>query len=85
MKKIMITPQELRHIVEDFTFDTEDTFNYDDEEIELFKKLNNLTEGDRIIFILYAEFHSLRKVAKILGVSYSTIRQQINTIKKQLC
>lgn len=84
MTKIKITPQELRRIMDDFTFDTEDTLNYTDEEIALFEKLNKLSEGDRIILFLYAEYQSLRKVASILGVSYSTTRQQINAIKKQL-
>lgn len=85
MKKIMITPQELRRIVEDFTFDENDTLNYTDEQLEIFSKYNGLEQSDRIILALYAEYQSLRKVAKILGVSRTTITKQIKMIKNQIC
>lgn len=82
--RIEITPQELRRIVGDYTME-EDIFNYDDEQLELYNKINSLEEADRIILSLYAEYQSLRKVAKLLGVSYSTTRQQINKIKSKIC
>lgn len=82
--QITITPTKLKEIMSDYVFDYEDIFNYDDETSEIFEKLENLDTGDKIIFVLYCESQSLRKVAKILGVSYSTVRKAINEIKTKL-
>lgn len=68
----------------DYNFDLTDTINYTDEQLAIFTKLKNLEQSDKIIFILYAHTQSLRKTAKILGVSYSTIRKTINGIKAKL-
>lgn len=43
-----------------------------------------LSEADRIIFILYCETGSLRKVGKMLGVSHTTIYKQIKLIKEHI-
>ena len=76
-----VKPEELRDIMENFTFDTGCT-DYDDEFIEIIDALNNLQQGDRIILSLYAELQSLRKTAAALGVSYTAIRKHINKIKQ---
>lgn len=76
-----VKPEELRDIMENFTFDTGCT-DYDDEFIEIIDTLNSLQQGDRIILSLYAELQSLRKTAAALGVSYTAIRKHINKIKQ---
>ena len=76
-----VKPEELRDIMENFTFDTGCT-DYDDEFIEIIDTLNSLQQGDRIILALYAELQSLRKTAAALGVSYTAIRKHINKIKQ---
>lgn len=76
-----VKPEELKDIMENFTFDTGCT-DYDDEFIEIIDTLNSLQQGDRIILSLYAELQSLRKTAAALGVSYTAIRKHINKIKQ---
>ena len=76
-----VEPEELKAIMENFTFDTGCT-DYDDEFVGIIDTLNNLQQGDRIILSLYAELQSLRKTAAALGVSYTAIRKHINKIKQ---
>ena len=76
-----VKPEELKDIMENFTFDTGCT-DYDDEFVEIIDTLNSLQQGDRIILSLYAELQSLRKTAAALGVSYTAIRKHINKIKQ---
>ena len=76
-----IKPEELKGIMENFTFDTGCT-DYDDEFVGIIDTLNSLQQGDRIILALYAELQSLRKTAAALGVSYTAIRKHINKIKQ---
>lgn len=57
----------------------------DDEDMLMLKMaLDSLEDSDRIIFILYAEWGSLRKVGKKLGVSHSIIYKNISRIKRQI-
>ena len=76
-----VKPEELKDIMENFTFDTGCT-DYDDEFVDIIDTLNSLQQGDRIILSLYAELRSLRKTAAALGVSYTAIRKHINKIKQ---
>ena len=76
-----VKPEELKDIMENFTFDTGCT-DYDDEFVDIIDTLNSLQQGDRIILSLYAELQSLRKTAAALGVSYTAIRKHINKIKQ---
>lgn len=76
-----VKPEELKDIMENFTFDTGCT-DYDDEFVDIVDTLNSLQQGDRIILSLYAELQSLRKTAAALGVSYTAIRKHINKIKQ---
>ena len=57
----------------------------DDEDMLMLKMaLDSLDDADRIIFILYAEWGSLRKVGKKLGVSHSIIYKNISRIKREI-
>ena len=76
-----IKPEELKDIMENFTFDTGCT-DYDDDFLSIINTFDNLQQGDRIILSLYAELQSLRKTAAALGVSYTAIRKHINKIKQ---
>ena len=57
---------------------------YSDDVLMLKRAMNNLGDGDRVIFLLYCEYGSLRKVAKQLGVSHSIIYKNINRIKREM-
>ena len=57
----------------------------DDEDMLMLKRaLDSLEDSDRIIFVLYAEWGSLRKVGKKLNVSHSIIYKNISRIKRQI-
>lgn len=60
-------------------------FSYDEDEMDFLKeKVRRLPEVDKRVLILYAHFNSLRKVAKILGVSHQTIKYKISDIRKKI-
>ena len=63
----------------------EDIFSEDDESIyQLKKAVEALPQADKIIFVMYCETGSLRKVGKELGVSHTIIYKEITRIKKQI-
>ena len=67
----------------EYDFDVEN-MDYDDTDINTFLAFSGLSVADRIIMLLYAETQSLRKTAKILGVSYATTRKTVNEIRKEI-
>ena len=74
----------LKKVMEDYKPDYS-IWGEDDEDMLLLKSaLDSLEDADRIIFILYAEWGSLRKVGKRLGVSHSIIYKNISRIKRQI-
>ena len=81
--EIGLTPTELKTMMSDYSFDTGCT-EYDDEKLMVFEAFSALNYADRIILCLYADNQSLRKTAKILGVSYATTRKVVAKIKSEL-
>lgn len=78
---IEIKPSELRNIMEQFKPDT----IRDNEKFFTYKEaMEHLDKSDQIIFSLYAELESERKVADILGVSRSPIHKIITKIRKEI-
>lgn len=53
-------------------------------EYRLKSALNHLSEVDRRIIILYAEYASIRDVAKILNTTYHYINKKLKEIKDEL-
>ena len=58
----------------------------DSEEIYNIKDiiLHTLDENDRIVFLLYLEYNSMGKVAKMLHVSTTTIYYLIRKVREQI-
>ena len=58
----------------------------DSEEIYNIKDiiLHTLDENDRIVFLLYLEYNSMGKVAKMLHVSTTTIYYLIKKVREQI-
>lgn len=78
---IEIKPVELRNIMSQF----EPDMLTDSEEIYRYKEaIQNLEKSDAIIFSLYAELASERKVAELLGVSITPIHKTLTRIKKEI-
>ena len=74
----------LNKIMEGYKPDESIWREYDDDILMIKRAMDNLSDGDRIIFVLYCEYGSLRKVAKQFGVSHSIIYKNINRIKREM-
>ena len=59
-------------------------FRDTEQEYRLKSALNHLSEVDRRIIILYAEYSSIRDVAKILDSTYYYISKKLKEIKDDL-
>lgn len=75
---------DMRKIMEEYK-PNYDIFCEDGELITKLKEaVQKLSEPDRIIFIMYCEKGSLREVAKLLGVSHTTIFKFMKNIKNKI-
>lgn len=64
---------------------SDDIFSDDSDDIGVLKEsVMNLPAANRIIFLLYSEMASYRKVAKKLGVSHTIIYKQIKKIREDI-
>ena len=59
-------------------------FRDTEQEYRLKSALNHLSEVDRRIIILYAEYSSIRDVAKILDTTYHYICKKLKSIRDEL-
>ena len=76
---------DVQMMIKDYEPPVEDIWTEEEDEMIMLKKaVQSLSPADRIIFLLYAEYGSLRQVGKELGVSHTTIYKQINLIKSQI-
>ena len=78
---INMTPQMLSIIQTNFK---PNIFSDTEQEYRLKSALNHLSEVDRRILILYAEYASIRDVAKILNTTYHYINKKLKGIKDEL-
>lgn len=84
MDTIKISPTELKAILKEYSYE-EDIFTEDDPRVQTVKwALSQIPDADRIIFCLWLDQESSRKVGKILGVSHSTILKELKRIKKEI-
>lgn len=81
--QLKLTPEEIRGIYKDYDFDLT-SMDYDDEQLKLLTNFQNLTQAERIIMALYAEFSSQRKTANLLNVSRTTVVKCLNNIRKKI-
>lgn len=74
-----------RDIKDDYAW-TPDIMKADDEKVDKIKWIINakLSSVDRILFLLYTDCQSYRKLGKRLGVSHMCIRKEILRIKKMI-
>lgn len=73
--------ENLKRVMEDYVPDESIWREYDDTTLWIKRAMNSLEDSDRIIFMLYCEYGSLRKVGKRLGCSHSIIYKNIRRIK----
>lgn len=88
INRINITPKELRAICKEYEYDEEAHLMLDEGEDErpfLIKKaMQKLDKSDYIIFCLYMEYKSERKVAQLLGCSRTPLHLLLTKVKKQI-
>ena len=78
---IKITKNELKNIMEEYEPDA----MTDNEDIYKYKEaIKSLDKSDQIIFALYSELQSERKVAELLGVSRSPVHKIITSIREKI-
>lgn len=72
-------------IVEEY-MPNNDPFNEDTDQVHLLKTIisNDLSDVEKRLILLYTEYRSFRKVAKLLNISNSTVYNYISTIKKKI-
>lgn len=81
---IRITGKEIKEILKEYEYNP-DIFNEEDERLSSAKKaLGEISEADRIIYCLWLDLESSRKVGKILGVSHSTVLKELKRIKNEI-
>ena len=82
---IDITPDELRAILSEYAYDPDIMNNEDERSLEIKKAMTCLDDAERIIFCLYMELQSSRKLGEFLGgISHSTVLKEINRIRKKI-
>ena len=83
--KIDITAEELKAICKEYEFDEEKDMFEENEHLYMAKKaLSQLEKSEYIIYCLYMEYQSERKVANLLGVSRTPINREIHKITSKL-
>lgn len=77
--------RDYKTISEDYTWDGS-IFSEEPDRVALLKYIINerLNQVDRTIIILYADCQSYRKLGKRLGLSHTTMRTEVQRIKKQI-
>lgn len=82
---IDITPDELHQIMKEYEYDPDPMNNEDERSLEIKRAISKLPEADKIIWCLYMELGSSRKLGRLLGnISHSTILKEINRIKTDI-
>lgn len=84
METIRISASELRDILKEYEYE-ENIFTLDDPRVVAIKwALSKIPDADRIIYCLWLDLESSRKVGRILGVSHSTILKELKRIKNEI-
>jgi hypothetical protein len=88
LNKINITAKELRDICKEYEYNEEAHLMLDegeDERPHLIKKaMQQLDKSEFIIFCLYMEYKSERKVAQLLGCSRTPLHLLLTKVKKEI-
>lgn len=82
--EIKIGRGELKEICKEYEYD-DDPFNDEEEKVHKLKyALSKLERSDFIIFCLYMEYQSERKVGEILGCSRTPVSRTLRRIKEEI-
>lgn len=76
-----IPSSEVKKICKEYRLSNDDMMNLTDEDVALKEALNRLSPSDYVLFCLYSELASERKLASMLGISRSPISKEIKRIR----
>lgn len=77
--------REFRDLRRDYAFDPS-IFNDEDEKIRRVKQviMTEIDPVDRVLFLMYADCGSLRRLGAHFGVSHTTLAKEIRRIKQDI-
>lgn len=76
--------REYREIALDYAFDPS-IFNDEPDKVARVKKIiSELPKVDRLLFLMYVDCGSLRKLAARLSISYVTLQKEITRIRRAI-
>lgn len=87
-----LTSRELKAIVAEYTYDEEERFSDEllpepkrsDKEWETIRALNKVNKSDFIIYCLYLNYGSARRVGKLLGTSHAPVTRVLRRVEDEI-
>lgn len=87
-----LTPRELKAIVAEYTYDEDERFSDElaaepkrsDKEWETIRALNKVNKSDFIIYCLYLNYGSARRVGKLLGTSHAPVTRVLRRVEDEV-
>lgn len=87
-----LTSRELKAIVAEYTYDEDERFSDEllpepkrsDKEWETIRALNKVNKSDFIIYCLYLNYGSARRVGKLLGTSHAPVTRVLRRVEDEI-
>ena len=87
-----LTSRELKAIVAEYTYDEDARFSDEllpepkrsDKEWETIRALNKVNKSDFIIYCLYLNYGSARRVGKLLGTSHAPVTRVLRRVEDEI-
>lgn len=87
-----LTSRELKAIVAEYTYDEDERFSDEllpepkrsDKEWETIRALNKVNKSDFIIYCLYLNYGSARRVGKLLGTSHAPVTRVLRRVEDDI-
>lgn len=87
-----LTSRELKAIVAEYTYDESERFSDEllpepkrsDKEWETIRALNKVNKSDFIIYCLYLNYGSARRVGKLLGTSHAPVTRVLRRVEDEI-
>lgn len=81
---IELSQDEVKAICREYRITDDDYLKLNDEQLTLKEAINSLSPSDYIIFCLYCELASERRLAKVLGLSRTPISRCLKDIRSKI-
>ena len=87
-----LTSRELKAIVAEYTYEEDERFSDEllpepkrsDKEWETIRALNKVNKSDFIIYCLYLNYGSARRVGKLLGTSHAPVTRVLRRVEDEI-